>query len=81
MAIAPGFNLTVDSSTGRVAFTGKRGSDVFEIASARGEDRAACPEYTVAVSEASAKHALIRRTRTVRGSGPFFKANTKRVQV
>lgn len=57
---AIGFTMTLDPNKGRVILAGKHGTDVFEIASAKGEDHAACPEYTVAVSEASAKHALIR---------------------
>lgn len=55
-----GFTMTLDPNMGRVILAGKHGTDVFEIASAKGEERAACPEYTVAVSEASTKHALIR---------------------
>lgn len=57
---AAGFTITLDPNKGRVILAGKHGTDAFEIASAKGEDHAACPEYTVAISEASAKHALIR---------------------
>jgi len=57
---AAGFTITLDPNKGRVILAGKHGTDIFEIASGKGEDHAACPEYTVAITEASAKHALIR---------------------
>jgi hypothetical protein len=55
-----GFNMKLDPNKGRLILTGKHGTDMFDIASAKGEVRGDCFEYTVAISEASAKHALIR---------------------
>lgn len=59
---AAGFEMRLNPKLGQLSFSKAGMQQSFLIASPRGAKNSACPEYSVEVIEASAVHALIRKT-------------------
>ena len=58
---AAGLEMRLDPKLGQLSFSKSGMQQTFLIASPRGTKRSTCPEYSIAVTEASATHALVRK--------------------
>jgi len=57
-----GTQMALDPVKGDITFTSKQATHRFHLTAAKGEPKSPCPDYTVQILEASARHTLIQHT-------------------